>query len=435
MAGTEIYTHNLSRELSKDNQVFVFYRVCDLKKREYELSEATSGGLNIFTVNNTFRFCDSFEKFYRNDAISETFAKVLDRIKPDIVHIQHLIFLSTTIINEIKKRQIPIIFTLHDYWLICPQWHSLKRNLEVCDNKDVSQCIDCLDYQLNIKKLSKNIYLISRRILPGFGIRFLRNTYLKLVKPSLNYEEALETIKSRRKHIKELCNLVDLFIAPSQFLMNEFVRFGIPKEKIKFVPYGIETELSSGYKKEPSDKIRFSFIGTILPAKGLDVLIKAFNKVKDKHVELNIYGNLFPYKGFEYYPGFIKKLVKNVNIRFMGGFNHKDFPAIFAQIDVLVFPSVWNENLPLVILEAFSTKTPVIASKIGGIPEIVKENVNGFLFNSGDAGKLNEKIEFIINNPEVIKKFQSNTPKVKSIKENAQEMEEIYADLIAKMRN
>ncbi|MBU1997868.1 MAG: glycosyltransferase, partial [Candidatus Omnitrophica bacterium] len=146
MAGVEIYTYNLSKELSKGNEVFVFYRVCDVKRREYELNEGEFGGLSTLTVNNTFRFCDSFEKFYRNDALAEIFARALDKIRPDIVHIQHLIFLSTTIINEIKKRGIPIVFTLHDYWLICPQWHFLNKNLETCDNKDTSQCAKCLDY-------------------------------------------------------------------------------------------------------------------------------------------------------------------------------------------------------------------------------------------------------------------------------------------------
>ncbi|MDO8489417.1 MAG: glycosyltransferase, partial [Candidatus Omnitrophota bacterium] len=140
MAGTEIYTYNLAKELSRRNEVFVFYRINDLKKREYGLSYDKFDGLNIITINNTFKFCDSFEKFYRNDAIDQQFAKVLDDIRPDVVHIQHFIFLSTTIIREIKKRGIPIVFSLHDYWLICPQWHFLKKDLDICDDFDASEC-------------------------------------------------------------------------------------------------------------------------------------------------------------------------------------------------------------------------------------------------------------------------------------------------------
>ena len=432
-AGTEIYTYNLSKELLRGHEVSVFYRISELTKKEYELDCDKSSGLNIFTVNNTFRFCDSFEKFYRNDAITKQFIRVLDQIKPDIVHIQHLIFLSTTIIDEVKKRGIPIVYTLHDYWLICPQWHFLKKDLSVCDNNDTSGCIDCLDYQLSIKKLPKNIYLALRNVIPDLLVYFLKNIYLNLVKASANPQEMLEKIEIRRAHIKELCSKVDLFIAPSQFLRKKFMEFGVPGDKIKLIPYGIKTESFREFRRKLSDKVRFGFIGTILPAKGLDTLIKAFNRIKDVRAELKIYGRLFPYNGFEFYPRHIKKLVKNRNIKFMGGFDHKDIFDVFSEIDVLLFPSIWNENCPLTILEAFSTGTPVIASRIGGVPELVSDGLNGLLFNPEDDDELSKKIEYIINKPDVIDNFRYNIGRVKNIEDNAKEMEEIYSGMMEKI--
>jgi len=426
MAGTEIYTYNLSKELSRNHDVSVFYRISDFKKREYELNHNKANGLNVFTVNNTFKFCDSFEKFYRNEAITEQFTKILDRIRPDIVHIQHLIFLSTTIITEIKKRGIPIVFTLHDYWLICPQWHFLKKDFSICDNSDISQCLDCLGDQLSIKRLSKRIYLIIRNFMPDFFMHFLKSAYLNLAKTNLNSQGMLEKIKARIRHIKELCSMVDLFIAPSQFLKTRFIEFGIPEDRIKFIPHGINTETFKGFKRKESNRIRFGFIGIILPAKGLDILINAFSRIKDTQAELKIYGRLFPYKGFEYYPGYIKRLTKNRNIRFTGGFDHKDLTEIFSEIDILVVPSIWNENLPLTILEAFSTRTPVIASRIGGIPELVKDKKNGILFEPRDEEALCKSIMMFINNPNLIEELRVNLVNTKNIEENSKEIEEIY---------
>lgn len=434
MAGTEIYTYNLSKELLKNNEVFVFYRISDPKKKEYDFICSKFNGLNISSINNTFRFCDSFEGFYRNDAITKQFAKALDEIKPDVVHIQHLIFLSVTIIEEIKKRRIPIVFTLHDYWLVCPQWHFLKKDLSICDNNDISQCIDCLNYQLSIKKLPKKFYLTFRNIVPNFVMRFFKDIYLNLIKINLNSSEMLEKIKLRIECVKELCSIVDLFIAPSQFLRRKFIEFGIPENKIKFIPYGINKESFRGFKRKVSGRIGFGFIGTILPAKGVEVLISAFNRIKDSQAELRIYGKLFSYKGFEYYPRYIKRLVKNKNIQFMGGFDHKDISDVFSEIDVLVVPSVWNENCPLIILEAFSNTTPLIASRIGGIPELVSDGVNGLLFNPRDEDDLQEKMQYIINNPDIIEKFREHIPKVKSIEDNAGEIEEIYRKLIPKRK-
>lgn len=426
MAGTEIYTYNLSKELSRRHNVCVFHRVCDLKRREYELNYNKLNGLDIFTLNNTFKFCDSFEKFYKNDDITEQFVKVLDKIKPDIVHIQHLIFLSTTIIAEIKKRGIPIVFTLHDYWLICPQWHFLRKNFTICDNNNVSQCVDCLDYQLSIKKTPKRIYLAFRNVLPNSFVRFFKNIYLYWAKDTLDSKSAVEQIRARAEHIKELCQMVDVFIAPSRFLKTKFIEFGISEHRIKFISHGIDTDLFRSFGRKESNRIRFGFIGTILPAKGLHILINAFNRIKDTQAELKIYGNLFPYSGFGYYPGYIKRLVKNRNIRFMKEFDHKDISGVFSEIDVLVLPSIWNENCPLTILEAFSTKTPVIASRIGGIPELVKDKKNGILFEPRDEEALYKSIMMFINNPNLIKELRANLVNPKSIEENSKEIEEIY---------
>ncbi len=430
-AGTEIYTYHLSKELSKRHNVFVFYRLSDFKKREYELNYNQFNGLNTFTINNTFRFCDSFEKFYRNDAIAKEFVKVLDRIKPDIVHIQHLIFLSTTIITEIKKRGIPIVFTLHDYWLICPQWHFLKKDFSICNNNDISQCIDCLDNQLSIKRLSKRIYSTFRNSMPDFFMRFLKNIYLSVSKTNLNSQEALEKIKSRIRHIKEVCSMVDLFIAPSQFLRMRFIEFGIPEDKIKFIPHGIDTELFKNFKRKESDRIRFGFIGTILPAKGVDILINAFNRIRDSRAELKFYGRLFSYQGFEYYPRFIKRLAKSRNIKFMGGFNHEDVAEVFSEIDILVLPSIWYENFPLTILEAFSTKTSIIASRIGGIPELIKDKENGLLFQPGDSYDLYDKMSIFVNHPDLVERLKMDINPSKSINENGQQIEELYKDLLS----
>ncbi|MBL7196706.1 MAG: glycosyltransferase family 4 protein [Candidatus Omnitrophica bacterium] len=430
LAGTEIYTYSLSRELTKRNEVFIFHRISNIKKGEYALNHNKFNGLDVFTVNNTFRFCASFEGTYKNEAIADQFIKILNKIKPDIVHIQHLIFLSTTIITEIKKRKIPIIFTLHDYWLICPRWHFLNKAMNICNHNDISKCVDCLGDQLSIKKFPKRIYLALRNTMPNFLMRFLRNIYLNLTKANLNSQEMVLKIKSRNRHIKELCSIVDLFVAPSDFARKMFIRFGIPQDKIRFIPHGINTELVKNFKRKESDRIRFGFIGTILPAKGPDILINAFNRINDTRVELKIYGKLFPYREFEYYPRYIKRLAKNGNIRFMGGFDHKQICDIFSEIDVLVLPSIWNENLPLTILEAFSTKTPVIASRIGGIPELIKDGEHGWLFEPRNSESLYKQMKIFLDNPSLIERFKNLIKHPKSIKENAQEIEKLYTKLL-----
>src|SRR3989338_6135820 len=175
-AGTEVHTYNLALELSKRHEVHIFARACNTKQKEYEVTKQNMDGIRVYLINNTFKKCNSFEVFYENEEIEKRFAELLDEITPDIVHIQHLVFLSIGLIKIIRDRGIPIVFTLHDYWLICPKWHVLKKGSTHCGkvftgNFD-EECLDCLSDILNIKIGSKMVYLLMKCLLPNFALMY-----------------------------------------------------------------------------------------------------------------------------------------------------------------------------------------------------------------------------------------------------------------------
>jgi glycosyltransferase involved in cell wall biosynthesis len=431
--GTEVYAYHLCKELAKRHHIFIFHRVNELGKKDYEIYHNNYDGLEVYAINNTFKNYNGFEAVYKNEGISNKFSTIIDQIKPDIVHIQHLLYLSTSIINEIKKRHIPIVFTLHDYWLICPQGQLLKSNFNICDNNDYSECINCILYQLSIKKNIFNYYYYLKKFVPESLLQLIKRNYFNYAKASfLSQEEAFRQINKRAKHIKDICANIDLFIAPSEFIRNKFIEFGVSEDKIIFSGYGFNLDNFKDTQKIPSDKIRFAFIGNIMPAKGIHYLIDAFNKIKNDNVELRIYGRVMSYKAIlENYLNYIKKIVKNRNIKFMGGFDNKDVANIFRQTDVLIVPSIWHENSPLVIQEAFATGTPVIASRIGGIPELIEDGINGILFEPNDVADLCRKIVMFIENPSLIEEIKRNIKLPKSIGENAREIENIYEELLA----
>ena len=105
-----------------------------------------------------------------------------------------------------------------------------------------------------------------------------------------NNGAGISRLKERARKIKVLLNSVDFFIAPSEYLRNKFIEFGIPSEKIKLTQNGLDVNLFIGFEKTKANEIRFAFIGTILPAKGLHILIKSFNEIYKKNAELKIYG-------------------------------------------------------------------------------------------------------------------------------------------------
>lgn len=433
-AGTELYTQELSLELSKKHQVYIFSRNCDIKQKEYAITKKIIGGIVIYLVNNTFRQCDSFKMFYENEEIDQRFAEILDEIAPDVVHIQHVVFLSMGLIRKITAKGIPIVFTLHDFWLMCPKWHILKKDLIPCDrafNSDFDrECLACIAEMLAIKRGAKKMYLFSKGLMPASLIHWLKKAYFAYERGMSDNNANIDKLKERGRVTRTLLNSVNSFIAPSEYLRNRFIQFGIPAWKIKFLRHGFNNNLFIDTQKTKADKIRFAFIGTILPAKGLHLLIRAFNNIDIRCAELKIYGKLYSYPGYEYYLPYLKKTIKNKNIRLMGDFSHLEIAKIFKEADVIVVPSIWSENYPLVIQEAFLSKTPVIASRIGGIPELIKDGINGLLFNPRDANDLYEKIQYVIDNTDILEKFKVSMPQVKGIEDNAKELEEIYTNLL-----
>jgi glycosyltransferase involved in cell wall biosynthesis len=235
IAGTEIYTYNLSQELSKRHKIFIFYRINNLEMDEYTINQINFDNFTVFGVNNTFRLYASFPMTYRNNIIGKKISLVLEKVKPDIVHIQHLLYLGGEIIKEIKKRNIPIIFTLHDYWLLCPQGQLLDSNFKPCDNKNYSKCVGCISYQLSIRKNIFKYYYFLDRFIPKSIIQLIKNIYLNYAPITfLSSDKLIDMLKKRDEYMKEICSMVDLFIAPSNFLKRKFEQFGIPDDKIIF---------------------------------------------------------------------------------------------------------------------------------------------------------------------------------------------------------
>ncbi|UCD83318.1 MAG: glycosyltransferase, partial [Deltaproteobacteria bacterium] len=190
--------------------------------------------------------------------------------------------------------------------------------------------------------------------------------------------------------------------------------------------------LFSSATKIPAERVRFGFIGQPLPHKGLHVLTEAFSRLEKNNeggrdYELRIYGEASSKEAKEY----LKKTMEGVNperVNYLGSFPHQDITRVYAEIDVLVIPSLWEENSPLVLLYALHTKTPVIASRVGGLTELIPEGEAGRLFQAGQVEELAGCLRDFIQNPDKLK--AAREVPVKSIEKNAQELKTLYNQLL-----
>ncbi|MDD3626426.1 MAG: glycosyltransferase family 4 protein [bacterium] len=403
-AGTELYTYYLSKELiNRGNKVSILtfedgYPFVDSAMEKTFYNEIPL--IRVFRQQRKFqkRQLKKYMKIYEDHFLNWLFEKILDDLKPDIIHIQHLYNLSINFISLAKKRGIPIVMTIHDFWYMC--WNNLllKSSGKLCTPKrKLKECLNC------IKK-----DFISIPMLPYF--------YYNLIK-----RESLF-----RKNLQK----PDLIISPSKFLREQYIKWGVAPDKIIYSPNGHELThykdvSKAGVKKDT--KLSFGFIGSILPQKGLDVLIKAFNSIPPENASLEIWGCQ---KTLPKYTAYLKSLIKNPSISFKGRYENPEIGNILSRFNALVIPSIWYENAPLTINEAFIFGIPVIASNIGGMAEHIIDGKNGLLFNVNDPGALKKILMKIINREINLNDLTREFPKVKDIRDNAEEIEGYYSQIL-----
>ncbi|RLA82062.1 MAG: hypothetical protein DRG31_07885, partial [Deltaproteobacteria bacterium] len=334
-AGTEIYTYYLSKELAKRHEVHVFYPTLENVK-EPILVSFNQEGLILHELklprSKVRRFLGAlfFENTYINREAENAFKTMVASIRPNVIHFQHLIGLSATLIKIAREFNVPTVLTLHDYWFMCPNIQLLRHDYTVCIGPEPRRCHKCW-----IKRRSEEI---SELLNSSYGVpQSLARKSLRLVLETLN---SPRKFIERENYMKALLLKVDRIIAPSKFVRKLFIDYGVPEDKITYSENGYDLRVFEGFKKKNkyTDRIVFGFVGGVSKHKGVHILIDAFMNIPDKKAELRIYGDYNPKS--TYVREILSKAKKN--IKFIGRF--EDVREPYSEIDVLVAPSIWPET-------------------------------------------------------------------------------------------
>ncbi len=391
MAGSEVYTYKLCKALSAlpGVDLSVFSRVEDPYPTPFSVRREDFDGIPVHRVVKSSRDY-LFEDKYLDPRVDEVFRQVLDEVHPDILHVGHLSHLSTNLVAIAKAAKIPVVFTFHDYWMQCLRGQLITSKMQLCPGPSEDRCVSCMGY-------------------------YFRSD-----------PEARQAYRSWDAHTRSICAQVDHFIAPCRFLYDKFEVWGIPAGRMSYLDYGFDFTPFNKLEKLKSTKIRFGFMGRIIPVKGVDLLIDAFNGLAPSKVELNIFGasnSEIPY---------LKRLDRSQKVNFLGNYDNRDIAKVFQKIDILVVPSRWYENSPLVIHEAFLAGVPVITANIGGMAELVKDGENGLLFQVDNVQDLQAKMQRIIDHPDLLRTLTKPVTPVRSIQEDARDLLAIYNKALAR---
>jgi len=363
IGGSNVYTNTIVKELrERDHEIVVITASAD-RKDSIKIHDAVKiycfHPLNISTCSEIGKKSILSQGLWTvldiyNRYSYAKIAAILKREKPDVVHLHTPLDITLSVFDAVKKMKLPLVFTAHDYLLLCRRVVLLHKCGDICTND-------------NMHKFCKLYRILTQKIVDSKA---------------------------------------DIVIFPSQFISRMFEVNGLFKESKKSVlPYPIKLN-DCNINRNTADignrSLNILYVGSLARHKGIHVLIEAVKQIKKDNIRLVIVGS-----------GRYKDKLKDLagtdkRIEFYGSIPNEKIRDCYNKSDVLVVPSVWYEVFGIVILEAFRAGIPVIASRIGGITEVVKHNYNGFLFDHGDVPQLRRILENILENPKILIKLGNN---------------------------
>ena len=426
--GTEIYAHRLAVLLRGQGlDVRVFAQEPDLKGdvalrvAQEPVDDVPVTRLTYFEgLSPNHALHDYYEVF-----LGKAFGRWLDEWRPDVVHVFHLMGLGLSLVEECASRGLPVFVQLMDFWFLCPTVQLLRRDGTLCEGPDTPTCIECLapdNYGYSILRLFSKRDGFVEAAPPDPAFVDLNHADIGLRRAALH---------GRKDFIRSVLDKATGLIAPSRFLRELFLRHGYAGSHMLHLPYGVDAP-TAGLRKLPVNgpgTVTFGFFGSVNPQKGLEVLVSAFRQHRCDAFRLVVRGNM------RHFPKYAKRVrafaEMDPRIDFRGPYGHGELAEALSSIDVLVVPSVWYENTPFVVLEAFSARRPVIASDLGGLSELVRDGVNGRTFRAGDPGALMGVLRDFEEDPALLSRLVEGIGPVRTLEENARDFTRIWDEALA----
>jgi GT2 family glycosyltransferase/glycosyltransferase involved in cell wall biosynthesis len=432
IGGTEVYADLQARCLAAaGDEVIIFAREANTARPEYAVRDERRDGIWIRWVNRTFRDTERFADSYDNPGVAARLAQWLDRQPCDVAHIHHLTCLSTAIVRELKSRQVPVVLTLHDYWMLCHRGQLLDVHLRRCE--DPSGCHDCLGPVASENPLARaagRTLRVLTRAAPSSAETILARagaaTAGRLVAPNQSAHD------ERLHHMLAVLGDVDRILAPSRHMRDRFARAGV-HGPIDLLEYGIDATRFLPRASRPNAPCRLGYLGSLMVSKAPHLLVESWKQLPAGTAQIAIAGGFVPYHGDDSYARTLAPLLTLPGVEHTGNLPNAVVPRWLAGLDALVVPSIWEENSPFVIREAFAARVPVVASRIGGIPEVIADDVNGLLFEPGSVDDLTAQLRRLTSEPDLIDRLRKGIPVARSIEDATNETRAIYEELVTRV--
>ncbi len=357
-----------------------------------------------------------FRLLHAHDGLRAWFEALLHDARPDVMHVHSGYLTGAPALAAAKSAAVRTVLTLHDYWFICPRITLLQPDGSCCDGPEPSKCAWCL-------RTEQRRFRWADQATAGVAGSVGRN----LTRASLFDRAFVNALLQRNDCLRSLLMGTDVVLSPSVFLRSLMADAGFPEDHIRTHVTGIEPQPRWERRRDADGPLSIGYAGRIVEPKGVHLLIEAARALPFENWTLAIHG---PTTVDARYMLRLESLAAgDPRIQFKGPFAGDQQSRVFSELDVLVVPSLWYENRPLIILEAQSAGLPIVAARLGGMAELVDHGRSGLLFQPGDVRDLAAQLTALRNDPSFADRLAAVRSSVMTVDQEMASLQRIYAEL------
>jgi glycosyltransferase involved in cell wall biosynthesis len=419
-AGAELYTLRLAHWLIEHGhmaEVVCVERVGERNGEELVAEHDTYAGVPVWRLSLSLSQPLGLSRSaYDNPAVGRWFAGYLARSGADVLHLQSGYLLTASVLAAAHAEGVPAVLTLHDFWFLCPRITMLRGDGSLCAEvpADPAGCAWCL-------RLDSRRYRVPDQATGGLVGALAR---------AVGMRGARAAVADRRERLRAALVTVGAAIAPSHFLARMFAD-QVDPARLHVLRYGVDAARLGQAPAPPDDGVlRLGYVGQIAAHKGVDLLVRAVQMLPPdgRPVLLTIYGDLDQHAR---YGQQLRQLVGgDPRIRLAGRFEHGQVTAVLGACDAIVVPSIWYENSPLAIMEAHAAGRPVITSALGGMAELVRDEIDGLHFRPGHADDLARQLQRLRADLDLLPRLRRGVVAPASIDDEMRTLMDIYQRVI-----
>lgn len=393
--GTDVHMAQLARALKGcGHDVAVHCRTAREELPDHQVLREEVEGVPVSRVNYLFRDVKRYGDLLSNPGHDRVLVQRLEEDPPDLVHVHHLTCLSTSMLDRVRERGIPLVMTLHDFWMVCPRGQRITPELHLCHDLDRERCAPCL-----------------QRLWPHLDI-------------------TPELLRSMDREMLGRLQGCDLLLTPSAFHRERYLELELDPSRVRVVPHGLDHELFAARRASPWPVRRVGYIGSVIPSKGVHVLVEAMNLLGRADMECHVFGEAPDFHGDGGYLQRLRGLARpDLPFHFHGAYGQDELPGILGGLQAVVVPSLWWEAYCLTIREAMLAGVPVLASDLGAMHEALADLGEDVLFTPGDARDLMHKLHALAEDPERCRRLSRLRGRVRTLDEMAVDTEALYREV------